>query len=437
MYFRNMKIAFHTLGCKLNYSETSFIANNLKDEGVEITDFSEKSDVYVINTCSVTENANKECKQIIKKIKKKSPNSIITVMGCYAQLKPNEIKNIEGVNLVLGANEKFKLKEYLKNTTNKDSSVIVQPIEKITSFKQSFSEKHRTRTFLKVQDGCNYKCSFCTIPLARGKSRSNTIKNVLQEIHELKNKGIKEIVLTGVNIGDFGINGNNESFLDLLKEIIKIPSVRIRISSIEPNLLSEEILDVVLKSKNIVPHFHIPLQSGSDKILKLMRRRYNTRDYKALINKIKKYNSSVCIGADVIVGFPGEEETDFNDTVNFIKSLPLSYLHVFSYSERDNTIAQKLAKSVPKEERKKRSLILRNLSEKKKNIFYLENLKTSRLTLIEGKTKKEYLNGYTDNYIKIEIPYKKEFENKILNIKMEALNKNGNVTGTIIQNEEK
>ena len=432
-----MKIAFHTLGCKLNYSETSFIANNLKDEGVEITDFSEKSDVYVINTCSVTENANKECKQIIKKIKKKSPNSIITVMGCYAQLKPNEIKNIEGVNLVLGANEKFKLKEYLKNTTNKDSSVIVQPIEKITSFKQSFSEKHRTRTFLKVQDGCNYKCSFCTIPLARGKSRSNTIKNVLQEIHELKNKGIKEIVLTGVNIGDFGINGNNESFLDLLKEIIKIPSVRIRISSIEPNLLSEEILDVVLKSKNIVPHFHIPLQSGSDKILKLMRRRYNTRDYKALINKIKKYNSSVCIGADVIVGFPGEEETDFNDTVNFIKSLPLSYLHVFSYSERDNTIAQKLAKSVPKEERKKRSLILRNLSEKKKNIFYLENLKTSRLTLIEGKTKKEYLNGYTDNYIKIEIPYKKEFENKILNIKMEALNKNGNVTGTIIQNEEK
>ena len=437
MYFRNMKIAFHTLGCKLNYSETSFIANNLKDEGVEITDFSEKSDVYVINTCSVTENANKECKQIIKKIKKKSPNSIITVMGCYAQLKPNEIKNIEGVNLVLGANEKFKLKEYLKNTTNKDSSVIVQPIEKITSFKQSFSEKHRTRTFLKVQDGCNYKCSFCTIPLARGKSRSNTIKNVLQEIHELKNKGIKEIVLTGVNIGDFGINGNNESFLDLLKEIIKIPSVRIRISSIEPNLLSEEILDVVLKSKNIVPHFHIPLQSGSDKILKLMRRRYNTRDYKTLINKIKKYNSSVCIGADVIVGFPGEEETDFNDTVNFIKSLPLSYLHVFSYSERDNTIAQKLAKSVPKEERKKRSLILRNLSEKKRNIFYLENLKTSRLTLIEGKTKKEYLNGYTDNYIKIEIPYKKEFENKILNIKMEALNKNGNVTGTIIQNEEK
>ena len=358
-------------------------------------------------------------------------------MGCYAQLKPNEIKNIEGVNLVLGANEKFKLKEYLKKTTNKDSSVRVQPIEKITSFKQSFSEKHRTRTFLKIQDGCNYKCSFCTIPLARGKSRSNTVKNVLQQINELRKKNIKEIVLTGVNIGDFGINGKNESFLELLKEIIKIPSIRIRISSIEPNLLSDEILNVVLKSKNIVPHFHIPLQSGSDKILKLMRRRYRTQDYKKLIQKIKKYNNSVCIGADVIVGFPGEEDSDFNDTVNFIKSLPISYLHVFSYSERENTIAKKLEKSVPKEERKKRSKILRNLSEKKKNIFYLENLNTSRPTLIEGKTQKEYLNGYTDNYIKIEIPYKKEFENKILNIKMEALNKNGNVTGTIIQNEEK
>ena len=381
MYFRKMKIAFHTLGCKLNYSETSFIANNLKDEGVEITDFSEKSDVYVINTCSVTENANKECRQIIKKIKKNSPNSIITVMGCYAQLKPKEIKNIEGVNLVLGANEKFKLKEYLKNITNKDSSIVVQPIEKITSFKQSFSERHRTRTFLKIQDGCNYKCSFCTIPLARGKSRSNTIKNVLQQINELKEKGIKEIVLTGVNIGDFGINGSNESFLDLLKEIVKNTSIRIRISSIEPNLLSDEILDVVLKSKNIVPHFHIPLQSGSDKVLKLMRRRYKTHNYKKIIQKIKKRNPSVCIGADVIVGFPGEEESDFNDTVNFIKSLPFSYLHVFSYSERDNTIAKKLEKSVTKEERKRRSHVLRNLSEKKKNIFYLENLNTYRPTL--------------------------------------------------------
>ena len=239
-------------------------------------------------------------------------------------------------------------------------------------------------------------------------------------------------MLTGVNIGDFGINGENENFLELLKEIVKIPSIRIRISSIEPNLLSDEILNVVLKSKNIVPHFHIPLQSGNDKILKLMRRRYKTQDYKTLIQKIKKHNNSVCIGADVIVGFPGEEDSDFNDTVNFIKSLPISYLHVFSYSERENTVAQKLEKSVSKEERKKRSQILRNLSEKKKNIFYLENLNTSRPTLIEGKTQKEYLNGYTDNYIKIEIPYKKEFENKILNIKMESLNKNGNIKGTII-----
>ncbi len=426
-----MKIAFHTLGCKLNFSETSFIANNLKEDGVEITDFSEKSDVYVLNTCSVTENANKECRQIIKKIKKISPNSIITIMGCYAQLKPEEIKSIEGVNLILGANEKFKLREYLKNITNKDSSVVVQPIEKITSFKQSFSENHRTRTFLKIQDGCNYKCSFCTIPLARGKSRSNTINNVIKEINELKQKNIKEIVLTGVNIGDFGINGKNESFLELLNEVIKIPEIRVRISSIEPNLLSNEILDLVLKSNNIVPHFHIPLQSGSDKILKLMRRRYKTQNYKNLILKIKKYNPSVCIGADVIVGFPGEEESDFNDTVNFIKSLPISYLHVFSYSERENTVAKKLEKIVPIIERKRRSQVLRNLSEKKKNIFYLDNLKSIRPTLIEGKTKKEYLNGYTDNYIKIEIPYKKEYENKILNIKMDALNKNGNIKGII------
>ena len=288
-----MKIAFHTLGCKLNYSETSFIANNLKDEGVEITDFSEKSDVYVINTCSVTENANKECRQIVKKIKKKSPNAIITVMGCYAQLKPKEIKNIEGVNLVLGANEKFKLKEYLKKTTNKDSSVKVEPIDKIKSFKQSFSEKKRTRTFLKIQDGCNYKCSFCTIPLARGKSRSNTIKNVLEQINELKKKGIKEIVLTGVNIGDFGINKNKESFLELLQKIEKIENIRIRISSLEPNLFSDEILDLVLKSKNIVPHFHIPLQSGSDTVLKSMKRRYKTKDYKNLINIINNSISNI------------------------------------------------------------------------------------------------------------------------------------------------
>jgi len=427
-----MKIAFHTLGCKLNYSETSFIANNLKDEGVEITDFSEKSDVYVINTCSVTENANKECRQIVKKIKKKSPNAIITVMGCYAQLKPKEIKNIEGVNLVLGANEKFKLKEYLKKTTNKDSSVKVEPIDKIKSFKQSFSEKKRTRTFLKIQDGCNYKCSFCTIPLARGKSRSNTIKNVLEQINELKKKGIKEIVLTGVNIGDFGINKNKESFLELLQKIEKIENIRIRISSLEPNLFSDEILDLVLKSKNIVPHFHIPLQSGSDKILKLMRRRYKSKDYQILIQKIKKHDSSICIGADVIVGFPGEEEKDFNDTVNFIKSLPISYLHVFSYSERENTIATKLENSVPKEERKKRSQILRNLSEKKKTNFYLENLNTIRPTLIELRQKKEHLNGYTDNYIKIEVPYKKELENKIVNIKATSLNDNGNVKGILI-----
>lgn len=428
-----MKIAFHTLGCKLNFSETSFIANKLKDENFKISDFSDKSDVYVLNTCSVTENANKECRQIINKIKKRAPESIIVIMGCYAQLKPEEIKKINGVNLILGANEKFKLEEYLKHISNKDTSVVVKPIEKISSFKQSFSENQRTRTFLKIQDGCNYKCSFCTIPLARGKSRSDTINNVIKEINDLKKKNIKEIVLTGVNIGDFGINGKKESFLNLLKEIVKIPSIRIRISSIEPNLLTDEILDVALHSENIVPHFHIPLQSGSDKILKLMRRRYKTKDYKKLIFNIKKRNPSVCIGADVIVGFPGEEESDFNETVDFIKSLPLSYLHVFSYSERDNTVAKELEKNVPIKERKFRSKVLRSLSEKKKNIFYLENINTIRPTLIEGKNlKKGKLNGYTDNYIKIEIPYQEKFENKVIDIKMDAINKNGNINGITV-----
>ena len=431
MYFRNMKIAFHTLGCKLNFSETSFIANDLKNEEIEITNFSDKSDVYVINTCSVTENANKECRQLIKKVKKISPNSIITIMGCYAQLKPNELKQIEGVNLVLGANEKFKLKEYLKKVTNKDSIINVKPIEKIKSFKQSFSEKQRTRTFLKIQDGCNYKCSFCTIPLARGKSRSDTIQNVKKQIKQLEKKGIQEIVLTGVNIGDFGIKEKNENFQDLIKEITKIKTPRIRISSIEPNLLTDEILNLIMNSKNIVPHFHIPLQSGSDKILKLMRRRYNTNYYRKLINKIKSYNQSTCIGVDVIVGFPGEQESDFNDTVEFIKSLPVSYLHVFSYSERENTIAKNMSGFVQIKTRKKRSQILRNLSSKKKNKFYMENLNTSRPTLIESGNKKETLNGYTDNYIKVEIPYKKGLENKIIEINMDTLNRDGNINGTL------
>ncbi len=434
MYFSSMKIAFHTLGCKLNYSETSFIIKDFQNDGMKITNFSEEADIYVINTCSVTENADKECNQIVKKIKKKSPHSIVAIMGCYAQLKPEKISKIKGVNLVIGSNEKFKLKNYIKEFIKTKKNIIkVSDIKSIEKFNSAYSSEERTRSFLKIQDGCNYKCTFCTIPLARGKSRSNNINDIINNINKLKKEKTKEIVLTGVNIGDFGKKGK-EDFYFLLKEIDKIKNIRIRISSIEPNLLSYNIIDLVSKSKTIVPHFHIPLQSGSDTILKLMKRRYLTNTYSNLIKSIKNKMSHACIGADVMVGFPGETNDLFNETVEFIKSLDISYLHVFSYSERENTPAKKFKNIVPIRERKIRSKILRNLSNKKKNLFYLNNLNTIRPALIEKNNKNNYLYGFTDNYIKVEIPYSQKLENNIINIDIKKINENGIVNGDVINN---
>jgi len=429
-----MKIAFHTLGCKLNYSETSFILKEFQNDGMKITNFSEQADIYVINTCSVTENANKECEQIVKKVKKLSPESIIAIMGCYAQLKPERISKIKGVNLVIGSNEKFKLKKYIKEFQESKKNLIkVSDIKTVDNFNNAFSSEERTRSFLKIQDGCNYKCTFCTIPLARGKSRSNNIEDIIKNINILKNKKVKEVVLTGVNIGDFGIKGKKD-FYYLLQEINQINDIRIRISSIEPNLLSNDIINLVANSKTIVPHFHIPLQSGSDTILKLMRRRYLTKNYAELIQVIKHKMPHACIGADVMVGFPGETDDLFNETVNFIKSLSISYLHVFTYSERENTPANNFQKIIPKEKRKMRSKILRNLSNKKKSLFYLNNLNTVRPTLIEKNNKNNYLYGFTDNYIKVEVPYNKKLENNIINIDIAKINENGNVNGKIIYN---
>ena len=434
MYFCCMKIAFHTLGCKLNYSETSFILKDFQNNGMKITNFSEEADIYVINTCSVTENANKECEQIVRKVKKISPDSIVAIMGCYAQLKPKRISEIKGVNLVIGSNEKFKLKEYLEEFKESKKNLIkVSDIKTVDNFNNAFSSEERTRSFLKIQDGCNYKCTFCTIPLARGKSRSNNIEDIIKNINKLKNNKVKEIVLTGVNIGDYGKKGE-EDFYYLLKKIDKIENIRIRISSIEPNLLSNKIIDLVTNSKTILPHFHIPLQSGSDTILKLMRRRYLTTNYAKLIKTIKTKMPHACIGADVMVGFPGETDNLFNETVDFIKSLDLSYLHVFSYSERENTPAYEFQKVVAVKERKLRSKILRNLSNKKKNLFYLNNLNTIRPTLIEKNNKDNYLYGFTDNYIKVELPYNKKLENNIINIDITKINENGNANGKIIYN---
>jgi len=434
MYFSVMKIAFHTLGCKLNYSETSFILKDFQNEGMKITNFFEEADIYVINTCSVTENADKECNQIVKKVKKINPQSIVVIMGCYAQLKPEKISKIKDVNLVIGSNEKFKLKKYIKEYIETKKNIIkVSNIKSIEKFNSAYSSEERTRSFLKIQDGCNYKCTFCTIPLARGKSRSNSINDIINDIKKLKKENVKEIVLTGVNIGDFGKKGN-ENFYSLLKEINKIENIRIRISSIEPNLLSNDIINLIADSKTIVPHFHIPLQSGSDTILKLMRRRYLTKNYSNLIKTIKNKMPHACIGADVMVGFPGETIDLFNETVDFIKSLEISYLHVFSYSERQNTTAINFKNIVPIKERKIRSKILRNLSNKKKNLFYINNLNSIRPALIEKNNKNNYLYGFTDNYIKVEIPYDHNLENNIINIDIKKINGNGFVNGNVINN---
>ena len=416
-----MNIAFHTLGCKLNFSETSFIANDIKQLGYNEVQFDEIADIYVINTCTVTENANKECQYLIRKVLKKNPVAKTVIIGCYAQLKPKEIAKINGVNLVLGNNEKFKLGIYLKDLYNTyATTVITKASSELNEFKTSFSFGDRTRTFLKIQDGCDYKCSFCTIPLARGESRSDSVQNIIDKIEQLKKKGVKEIVLTGINIGDFK-NKKGEKLIDLLKRIDTLDNIRIRLSSIEPNLITKEIIEVFSKSNVLVPHFHIPLQSGSDKILHLMRRRYISKNYKQTIQLIHDKIKNACIGVDVIVGFPGENDFYFNETLLFLKSLNISYLHVFSYSERENTDAIKLDQPVKIEEKKYRSKVLRNLSEKKKRAFYEENIGLIKEVLFENKNINGFIYGFSENYIKVKSKYQDNLLNQVHQVKMNTI----------------
>ncbi len=414
-------VALHTLGCKLNFSETTSMSRMLENEGFIKKDFDEVADVYVINTCSVTDNADKECRQIVRKIKRKAPESMVVITGCYAQLKPKEIARIPGVNLVLGAAEKFNITSHLKDLSNTDEGKICScDIEDVNIFIPTYSLKERTRIFLKVQDGCDYNCSFCTIPMARGKSRSDSIENVLENIKEISKGGAKEIVLTGINLGDFGKGKSGgrtkeENFFDLLQAIESNASIeRVRISSIEPNLLTDEMIEFVSSSKKIMPHFHIPLQSGSNETLAAMRRRYRKELYEEKVKLIKKLMPHACIGVDVIVGFPGETETHFNDTVNFLTSLDISYLHVFTYSERDNTHALEIKPVVPINIRNERNAILRNLSYKKIQAFTEQHIGNKRSVLFEGVNKNGMMEGFTDNYIKITTPFKKEWENEIV-----------------------
>jgi threonylcarbamoyladenosine tRNA methylthiotransferase MtaB len=404
-------IAFHTLGCKLNYSETSSLTRQMQDAGYSIQNFDAESpaDAYVINTCSVTENADKECKQLVRRIQRKAPNAVVVITGCYAQLKPEEIVKIDGVDLVLGAAEKFNLPKHLAEFTKGDDSKICScDIEDVNTFTSSYSEGDRTRTFLKVQDGCNYNCSFCTIPMARGISRSDSVQHVLEQIEEIGKAGSKEIVLTGINLGDFqDTNGTNEkrNFTTLVQEIEKVNTTvqRFRISSIEPNLLTDEIIETVASSKKWMPHFHIPLQSGSNEILGLMRRRYKRELYAARIEKIKSLMPHCCIGVDVIVGFPGETDEHFQETFEFLHSLDISYLHVFTYSERANTLAAEMPNAVSIEKRNQRNKILRNLSYQKSQYFLQQHIGSSRQVLWEKTNKHGKMEGYTDNYLRMEL----------------------------------
>jgi threonylcarbamoyladenosine tRNA methylthiotransferase MtaB len=411
-------IALHTLGCKLNFSETSTLGRMLEKEGFIKKEFEEVADVYVINTCSVTENADKECRQLVRRIQKQNEDAVVVITGCYAQLKPAEIAAIPGVDLVLGAAEKFNLATHLKQFTKGDSTKICScDINEVNDFNTSFSVTDRTRTFLKVQDGCDYSCSFCTIPMARGKSRSNTIENVVKQAREIGEKGVKEIVLTGVNLGDFGIieGERTTDFYALCKALDEVSEIeRFRISSIEPNLLTKEIIELVADSKKFMPHFHIPLQSGSNRILGLMRRRYKRELYEERIAMIKSLMPDCGIGVDIIVGFPSESDHDFQDTFDFLHGLEVSYLHVFTYSERANTKALEISEVVPTKIRNERNKILRNLSYQKMQYFRSSQLGKTRTVLFEQEEKNGMIEGYTDNYIRITTPYQKDLQNKIV-----------------------
>ena len=434
MFSENKTVAFHTLGCKLNFSETSTIARNLLDNGYQRVEFNQSSDVYVINTCSVTANADKECRTIVKNAMKANPEGFVVVVGCYAQLKPKEIAEMEGVDLVLGATEKFNIAEYLDDLSKVDETVVHScEIESADFYVGSYSIGDRTRAFLKIQDGCDYKCTYCTIPLARGISRSDTMENVIRNAREIASQGIKEIVLTGVNIGDYGKGefGNKKhehTFLELVHELDQVENIeRIRISSIEPNLLRNETIDFVSKSNRFVPHFHIPLQSGSDAILKKMKRRYLTKLYKERIDKVREVMPHACIGVDVIVGFPGETEEHFLETYNFLNSLPISYLHVFTYSERDNTEAIEFKGIVPQNVRKQRNKMLRILSEKKRMAFYQTQLGTTQKVLWESENKNGKISGFTENYVKVETDFDEALINQTETVELMMLNPSGNV----------
>ncbi len=406
------KVAFYTLGCKLNFSETSTIARSFKEEGFERTDFSQKADMYVINTCTVTENADKKFKDIVKLAQKSNPDAFVAAVGCYAQLKPEELANVNGVDLVLGATEKFKITDYINDLSKNDFGEVHScDIEEANFYVGSYSIGDRTRAFLKVQDGCDYVCTFCTIPLARGISRSDKLEKVLANAKEISDQGIKEIVLTGVNIGDYGKGefGNKKhehTFLELIQSLDRLVGIeRIRISSIEPNLLKNETIKFVSESNAFVPHFHIPLQSGSNTLLRLMKRRYQRELYQERVHEIKKYMPNACIGVDVIVGFPGETDELFLETYHFLKELNISYLHVFTYSERVNTPAAKMELVVPQNVRKKRSKMLRSLSVKKRRLFYESQLDSSHSVLFEAENKKGYIHGFTENYVKVKAPW--------------------------------
>ena len=425
-------VAFHTLGCKLNFSETSTIARNLKDSGYQKVEFTDSANVYVINTCSVTANADKECRTIVKNAMKANPDGFVVVVGCYAQLKPQEIAEMEGVDLVLGAAEKFNIAEYLDDINKKEETIVHScEIEEADFYVGSYSIGDRTRAFLKVQDGCDYKCTYCTIPLARGISRSDTVENVIKNANEIAQKGIKEIVLTGVNIGDYGKGefGNKKhehTFLELVQELDQVEAIeRIRISSIEPNLLKNETIDFVSKSNRFVPHFHIPLQSGSDEILKKMKRRYLSNLYLDRVTKIREVMQSACIGVDVIVGFPGETEEIFMETYNFLNELPISYLHVFTYSERDNTEAIEFEGVVEQGERKRRNKMLRILSEKKRQAFYQSQLNSTQKVLWEHDNKEGKMFGFTENYVKVQTDFNPDLVNETQIVDLIRINHNG------------
>jgi threonylcarbamoyladenosine tRNA methylthiotransferase MtaB len=422
-------VAFYTLGCKLNFSETSTIARLFEEGGYAKVDFDDRPDIYVINTCSVTDHADKKCRNLVRRAKSKNPDAFIAVVGCYAQLKPDEIANIPGVNVVLGANEKFNIIDYLdKQPSNGMAHIENGHIKEVKTFIPSYSANDRTRTFLKIQDGCDYFCSFCTIPLARGRSRNQSIDETLKVAREVAETGVKEVVLTGVNIGDFG-QGDGEDFLGLIKELDKIEGIeRFRISSIEPNLLSNEIIDFVAQSKRFVPHFHIPLQSGSDEMLKSMRRRYLTDLYRDRIERIKDKMPDACVGVDVIVGFPGETEDEFMKTVDFIRSLDVSYLHVFTYSERANTTALRIDEVIPMQVRQERNKILTNLSHKKKRAFYETQIGSERPVLWESSESEGMMHGFTDNYVKVQKPFDEASVNETEVLVLGNIDRNGLVS---------